>query len=167
MPIHFPFALHSLCECRNPEPPVGSGPLLPETCRIPFIFLPDAHPHFFWESYPLVDATFTITKHLLMGLGRLLDESKTDREHDVVVVRLQERMSLHLWLCLLYAAVPNPIPNPRSEPLVPQSPPSHCSSNVSEPIPFTPPQMVTSASPRQSLSCLIVIFVLHACILIV
>ena len=89
-----------------------------------------------------------------------LDESKMDREHDVVVVRLQERMSLRLWLCLLYAAIPNPIPNPRSEPLVPQSPPSHCSSNASEPIPFTPPQMVTSASPRQSLSCLIVISIL-------
>jgi hypothetical protein len=71
MPFHYPSALRLLHECRNPEPPAGSGPLLPETCRISSIFLPDARPRLFQESHLLTDATLTITEPLLTGLNRL------------------------------------------------------------------------------------------------
>ena len=71
MPIHFPSALRLLHECRNPEPPAGSRLSLPETCRIPSIFLPDAHSHLFQEPYPLADVTLTLTEPLLTGLDCL------------------------------------------------------------------------------------------------
>jgi hypothetical protein len=104
MPIHFPSALRSLRECRNPEPPVGSGPSLPETCRIPSIFLPDARPRLFRESYPLADATLTITEPLLTGLGRLSQTYCGHINHkgyepvDVIVKLFQQ--SLFQYPCL-------------------------------------------------------------------
>ena len=104
MPIHCPFALCSLRECRNPESPVGSGPSLPETCRIPSIFLPDARPHFFRESYPLVDVTLTINKPLLMGLDRPSQtycgciNHRGYEQVDVIVKLFQQ--SLFQYLCL-------------------------------------------------------------------
>ena len=63
----------------------------------------------------------------------MLDESKMDGEHCVVAVQLKKDV------CPLYAVIPNPIPNPRSKPLVPQSPPLHCSYNAFEPIPMLKP----------------------------
>src|SRR5882762_9128190 len=71
MPIHFPSTLWLLHECRNPEPPAGSRLSLPETCRIPSIFLPDAHSHLFQETYPLADVTLTLTEPLLTGIDHL------------------------------------------------------------------------------------------------
>jgi hypothetical protein len=71
MPITFPSALRPLRECVNPEPPVGSEPLLPETCRIPAIFLPDVRPRFLPESRPLTDTTLVVTEPLLIGVNQL------------------------------------------------------------------------------------------------
>src|SRR6202044_3928193 len=69
--IHFPSTLHLLHECRNLKPPAGSRPLLPETCRIPSIFFPDACPQLLKGSHLLADATLTITEPLVTGLNCL------------------------------------------------------------------------------------------------
>src|ERR1700691_736937 len=67
-PITFPSALGLLRECRNPKPPPGSEPLLPEICRIPSTFLPDARPRLLQEPHLLTDMTLIVTEPLLTGV---------------------------------------------------------------------------------------------------
>jgi hypothetical protein len=98
----------------------------------------------------------------------LLGESKTSGGESVVVVRRLERMIVCLWLCLLHAAIRlSRIPDPNPSSL---SPPSLCSPIASDPTPFNPPQMVTSASPHRSFSCphlILVVSVLNPHILVI
>ena len=78
-----------------------------------------------------------------------MGESKTSGGESVVVVRHLERMIVHLWLCLLHAAIRlSRIPDPNPSSL---SPPSLCSPIGSDPTPVVVGRCVRKREARGGL----------------